>query len=317
MILASIDIGTNTVLLLVAEVDDRGWITILAEEQETPRLGRDVDRSGRIATEAVGRLASVVDRFAQTARRHGAASIAACATSAVRDAVNRAELLEEVREASGVTIEVIDGAAEALLTYRGALSGPTAVVSDPVVIDIGGGSTEFCHAPRGAVNGGRILTAESLDIGSVRLTERYFRHSPPLPPEVESARARIVEDLAQVRNPGFGYYTPVAVAGTATTLGGLHLGLGAFERERIDGCTIPAGAVHGMAARLLEMNAAAVGELSPLTQGREDILAAGALILSEIVAHFGFREVRVSTRGLRYGIVLREWERGSGSGPHA
>jgi exopolyphosphatase/guanosine-5'-triphosphate,3'-diphosphate pyrophosphatase len=314
MKIAGIDVGTNTVLLLVADVDPRGAITILAEGHESPRLGRNVDRSGSIARAGFEGLASALDRYVAIARSHGAEAIRACATSAVRDASNGGELLGFIERRCGIRIEVIDGPTEALLTYRGALTGPSASVRDPVVIDIGGGSTEFCHAPPGAVNGGRVLTAVSLDIGSVRLAERYFRHSPPLPAEVDAARGRIAEDLAQVVNPGFGFYTPVAVSGTATTLAGLHLGLDRFDNDRIDGCAMSAATVHAMAAGLLVMDAPSVRALSGLTEGREDILAAGALILSAIAGHFGFREVRVSTRGLRYGIVLGEWERISGTG---
>jgi exopolyphosphatase/guanosine-5'-triphosphate,3'-diphosphate pyrophosphatase len=317
MRIAGIDVGTHTVLLLVAEIDPRGGITILAEDIDAPRLGRDVDRSGKISPAGFERLATTMDRYAATARLHGAATIRACATSATRDASNRDDLIAFIERRCGIRIEVIDGGTEALLTYRGALTGPSAATRDPVVIDIGGGSTELCHAPLGATNGGRVLTALSLDIGSVRLTERYFKHSPPLPGEVDAARARITEDLAQVVNPGFGYFTLVAVSGTATTLSGLHLGLDAFDRDRIDGSSIPGAAVHAMAARLLSMDAASVGKLSGLTAGREDIIAAGALILSAVVDHFGFSSVRVSTRGLRYGIVLREWERSNGTGRHA
>jgi exopolyphosphatase/guanosine-5'-triphosphate,3'-diphosphate pyrophosphatase len=316
MKIAGIDVGTHTVLLLAAEVDPRGGITILAEGHEAPRLGKDLDRSGSIARAGFESLASALDRYLAIARSHGAESIRACATSAVRDASNREELLEFIERRCGIRIEVIDGPTEALLTYRGALTGPSAAVRDPAVLDIGGGSTELCHAPPGATNGDRLLTAVSFDIGSVRITERFFRHSPPLPGEVDAARARITEDLAQVVNPGFGYYTLVAVSGTATTLAGLHLGLDAFDNNKIDGSALPAAAVHALSARLLGMDAASVRKWSGLTEGREDILAAGALILSTVADHFGFREVRVSTRGLRYGIVLREWERLSGSGRH-
>ena len=106
--------------------------------------------------------------------------------------------------------------------------------------------------------------------------------------------------------------TLVAVAGTATTLAGLHLGLPDFDREKIDGCALPPEAVHALASRMLSMETDAVRALSPMTAGRADILPAGALILSSIIDHFGFREIRVSMRGLRYGIVLREWERMGG-----
>ncbi len=313
--LAGIDIGTNTVLLLVAEIAPRGRVTPLAEEQEMPRLGTDVDSTGKIRAAGFDTLGLVLNRYRAIALSHGVTRITACATSAVRNASNREELLRYIREAAGIHIEVIDGATEADLTFRGVLSGPGGDWTDPAVLDIGGGSTELCYAQRGATNGNRTLTRVSMEIGSVRLTERYLRHSPPLAAEIATARARIVEEIAQIVNTGFGYYALIAVAGTATTLAGLHLGLPGFDRERIDGCGIPAGAVHAMASRLLGMDAGAIRSLSDMTAGREDILPAGALILSTIVNHFGFQGISVSTRGLRYGIVLRDWERlGGGAG---
>lgn len=313
--IAAIDVGTNTVLLLVAEIAPDGSIEPIAEAQETPRLGRDVDRSGRIAPGAFGRLAGIIERYASIARAHGADRIAACGTSALRGAVNGPELVAHVMDACGIGIEVIDGATEAALSWRGAVTGPIAAAPDPLVLDIGGGSTEFCYAARGATNGGRRPISLSLDIGSVRLTERCFRTLPPGTAAIEAARTLLVEELAQVRNPGFSEYTLVAVAGTATTLAGLHLGLREYDRIRIDGCAMPAAAVHAAAARLLLMDAASIRSLSGMTAGREDILPAGALILSTIVDHFGFREIRVSARGLRYGIALREWERTGGGRP--
>jgi exopolyphosphatase/guanosine-5'-triphosphate,3'-diphosphate pyrophosphatase len=307
--LAGIDIGTNTVLLLVAEIGPDGRLAALAEEQETPRLGRELDASGRIHTAGFSMLAAVLGRYREIALSHGVERITACATSAVRNATNRDELLAYVLENIGVAIEVIDGPTEAELTFRGALSGPAGLPADPAVLDIGGGSTELSYARRGATNGGRAVTRVSMEIGSVRLTERYLRHSPPLPGEVASARTRILEELAQVVNTGFEYYTLIGVAGTATTLAGLNLGLPVFVREAIDGCRISAAEIHAMTRRLLSLDAGAIRSLSGLTAGREDILAAGSLILSTVVEHLGFRGMQVSTRGLRHGIVLREWER--------
>ncbi|HLF14412.1 MAG TPA: Ppx/GppA phosphatase family protein [Bacteroidota bacterium] len=309
MRLAGIDIGTNTVLLLVAEIGAGGRVTALAEEQEIPRLGRDVDRSGKISAAGFEALGLALNRYRAIALSHGVTRITACATSAVRDASNREDLLGYIRGAAGMDIEVIDGATEADLTFRGVLSGREGDWADPAVLDIGGGSTELCYARRGATDGDRTLTRVSMEIGSVRLTERFFRHSHPLAGEIATARAWIVEELARIVNPGFGDCTLIAVAGTATTLAGLHLGLPEFNPAKIDGCRIPAGAVRAMASRLFSMNAGAIRALSTMTAGREDILAAGALILSTIVDHFGVREIRVSTRGLRYGIVLREWKR--------
>ena len=310
--LAGIDIGTNTVLLLVAEVDPAGRLTVLADEQEIPRLGRDLDASGSIRPAAFDTLGGILTRYRAIAASHGAARVVTCATSAVRNASNREALLEYIRAATGTEIEIIDGTTEADLTFRGVVGGAATAWTDPAVLDIGGGSTEISYARRGATNGERTLTRVSIEIGSVRLAERHLRHAPPLAGEIAAARARIVEELAQVVNPGFGYYTLIAVAGTATTLAGIHLGLAGFEREKIDGCAIPAGAVHAIASRLLTMTPAGIGSLSAMTAGREDILGAGALILSTIVDHFGFNQICVSTRGLRHGIIVREWGRIAG-----
>ncbi len=310
--LAGIDIGTNTVLLLVAEVDPSGQLTLLTEELATPRLGRNLGGYGDIRPAAFEELGAILKRYRDIAASYEAVRVVACATSAVRRASNAEALLDYVRETVGMEVEVIDGATEADLTFRGVVSGAGSLWPDPAVLDIGGGSTELCYARRGATNGDRILTRTSLEIGSVRLSERHLRHSPPHAGEIATARAVIIEELSQVTNPGFGYYTLVAVAGTATTAAAIHLGLAEFDGGKIDGCAIPADDVHAISSRLLTMDAAAIRSLWAVTAGREDIIAAGGLILSTIVDHFGFRSIRVSVRGLRYGIVLREWKRLTG-----
>ncbi len=312
MRIAGIDIGTNTVLLLVAEVDPAGRLSVLAEEQEIPRLGRELDGSGNIRPAAFETLGGILTRYRAIAASLGAARVVTCATSAVRTASNREALLDYIHTTTGTEIEVIDGATEADLTFRGVVAGGATAWADPAVLDIGGGSTEISYARRGATNGDRTLTRISMEIGSVRLTERHLRHAPPLAGEIATARAGIIEEIAQVVNPGFGYYTLVAVAGTATTMAGIHLGLAGFDREKIDGCAIPAVAVHAIASRLLTMTPAGIRSLSAMTAGREDILGAGALILSTIVDHFGFNRIRVSVRGLRHGIIVREWARMAG-----
>lgn len=309
MRVAAIDIGTNTVLLLVADIDADGRIEHLLDLQETPRLGRHLDASGRILPAGIDALCDILRDYVRRAREAGAGSIAACATSAARTAANRADLLEAVRRSPGIEIEVIDGDLEAQLTWEGVLGGGGVPAGEVAVVDVGGGSTELSWSPPGAGNGKRTPLRTSLEIGSVRITERHLRGAPPLPGEVEAARARVVEELAPVRNPGFDRYALVAVAGTATTVAAIRLGLAHFDREAIDGCSISRADLRAVTARLLGLDPAGVGALTPLAAGREDILAGGALILSTIADHFRFREVRISTRGLRHGIALREWRR--------
>ncbi len=310
MRVAAIDIGTNTILLLVAEIDGEGRMTVLAEEQETPRLGRSVDATGRLDPAVGPAVTSILDRYRRIAASHGADRVIACATSALRDATNRGDFIDKVKLSTGIGIEVITGEEESELTYTGAAGALAPADGDPVVLDVGGGSTEFCFRRPGRLNGGRALERYSLDIGSVRIAERYFRTSPPDRAQVASARRWIVEEIGAVVNPGFSAYTLVAVAGTATTLAGLLLGLDRYDREAIEGFRLSGEKLSSVGARLLASTPREILAMSPLAAGREDILAAGVLILSTVSEHFRFPSIRVSTRGLRYGIAFREWERG-------
>ncbi len=309
MKVAAIDIGTNTILLLVAEIDGGGRITVLAEEQETPRLGRSVDATGRLDPAAGPGVTAILDRYRRIASSHGVDRVVACATSAFRDATNRAEFIDRVKLSTGIGIEVITGEEESELTYAGAAGALGPADGDPVVLDIGGGSTEFCYRRPGRLNGGRALQRYSLDIGSVRITERFFRESPPDRAQISSAKRWIIEEIGAVANPGFSAYTLVAVAGTATTLAGLLMGLDRYDREAIEGFRLSGEKLSSVGERLLASTPREILAMSPMAAGREDILAAGALILSTVAEHFRFPFIRVSTRGLRYGIAVREWER--------
>jgi exopolyphosphatase/guanosine-5'-triphosphate,3'-diphosphate pyrophosphatase len=306
---ASIDIGTNTVLLLVADVDHDGRIEPVEQLQQLPRLGRDVDAHQRIHPSAFDRIAWIVNEYKNLALQLRAERILVCATSAVRDASNKIEFLSYLKAATDLDVNVLTGEEEAIATYRGAISDEPKNSPPAAVLDIGGGSTEISYRKPLLSNGGSLLDYYSLQIGSVRLTERYFKHNPPLASELQSASQLIMEELSQVSNPGFGSYQLIGVAGTATTLASLNQGLKNFDRTKIHGYTIPRNNVTTWLQKLAGTTVEAIRSLSDTTEGRADILTAGVLILHEVMIHFGFQYFVVSERGLRYGLIVQEWER--------
>jgi exopolyphosphatase/guanosine-5'-triphosphate,3'-diphosphate pyrophosphatase len=313
MRIASIDIGTNTVLLLVAEVEAGGTIVPIANEQRLPRLGRDVDHRQRISIGAYDRIAWIVQEYTNLALQYRADRIVACATSAVRDASNREEFLAYIKSATGIDVEVLTGEEEAELSYRGTVNGFPHLTRTAVVLDIGGGSTEMSYPLPGSHNGNSRLVHYSMQIGAVRLTERYLKHSPPAPTEIDSAREFIIEELSPVRNPGFAQYQLVGVAGTVTTLACLDQHLTDFDVERVSGYRLGFERVAEWFGRLSSMASTEIRSLSRATEGREDILTAGVLILNVVMRNFGFQDVLVSERGLRHGLALREADRLRGS----
>jgi exopolyphosphatase/guanosine-5'-triphosphate,3'-diphosphate pyrophosphatase len=309
MKIAAVDLGTNTCLLLVAEVSEDGVLTTLRGEQRLPRLGTLVDSTGMIHEAAFDRVAAVLKEYSSIARGHGIPVLTVCATSALRDARNAPLFLERIRSELGIVIEVISGEEEALLTYKGALCGLNESAADRLVIDIGGGSTEISHPVPGTRNGSTKLVRYSLQIGAVRLTERLLKHAPPHPSELSSARELIMEELAQVRNPGFERFEAVGVAGSVTTLACLDQGLDAFDAAKVGGYLLRFDRVDAWLRRIAQMAPEEIRALSTATAGREDIMTAGLLILREIMAVYRIGSIRVSEKGLRYGIVLREWAR--------
>jgi exopolyphosphatase / guanosine-5'-triphosphate,3'-diphosphate pyrophosphatase len=290
---AAVDVGSNSVRLLVVDGDGAR----LLREMVVTRLAAGVDRTGHLDDAALERTLATIAEFRELWTRHGVTDrIRIAATSAVRDARDRDRFFAAVRDVAGVDAEVLSGAEEAALAYRGAIAA-VAVPRPATVIDIGGGSTELIVG-----NGhGSVLGDVSLQLGCVRLTERHLVDDPPRPMEVAAARAMIEERLdaadetfaaadARLRDAA----SLVAVAGTATTLGALHLGLEAYEESLIHGAVVPAAAVHALAERLLAMTSAERAALGPMQPGREDVIHGGALILSAVVARYGFGEVVIS-----------------------
>ncbi len=303
MNLAAIDIGTNTVLLLVASVDDAGRITPLVYEQRIPRLGKGVDASRNLQQEAMERAVDVLQEYRKLVAGFAVEAVVVCGTSAVRDAANRDDLAARIKAHTDWDLEVLGGEEEALCTYRGAISGVPGA-DRATVVDIGGGSTEIIVGDQRT-----IKQKISLDVGSVRLTERVLRHDPPTHGELESAIGVVENEIARAGRFEFAGSRLIAVAGTATSLAVLAQGIQEFEVRAVTNYRMTADSINHLFRTLRGMPSGMILDLSPVMAGRADVIVAGSLILREVMAHFGFNEVTVSERGVRYGLVLREWER--------
>ena len=314
MRIATVDIGTNTVLLLVAEIDNQGRITPLAYEQRIPRLGKDVDANKVIGHSAIVRVSDVLQEYKVIAEKNGSHRIVAAGTSAVRDATNQEEFLAAIRSRTDMEVEVLSGEEEAVLSYQGALSGlrnndphESETLRRLAVLDIGGGSTEITI--------GDEFTLErqmSLNIGSVRLTERYLRHNPPLLSELTYAVEFVQFAFQHLGDIDLSDARVVGVAGTVTTLAALDQSMKEFDREKISGYSLSQKAVENLYYRLRAMKVEEILELSNATKDRADILVAGSLILHEFLQKTKATQLIVSERGLRYGLALREWRKETG-----
>ncbi len=279
-------------MCLVADVHSGGRLEVLADEERFARLGEGVDATGRLSEAAMGR---VVDRLAgckATAQRLNAESIVIGATSASRDAANIDELVRRVKDELGLEYRVLSGEQEAALSFRGALA-MVPQISEACVLDVGGGSTELISGDGGAT-GCRV----SLDMGSVRLAERFFLESPPSRKHIRKAERAVTGALEAISSTSFSGLPLIECGGTARVLASLS---GADDPSP----TIPRRVVRDWRDRLLAMSSDGVRALNPgVFSGREDIAAAALLILDAVMERFGFGEFIAGEGGLRHGIAL-------------
>ena len=300
---AAVDCGTNSLRLLVADVDPaRGQITDVARRMEIVRLGQGVDRTGRLAPEALERTMAVLRDYAGVIAGSGAQAVRMVATSATRDASNAADFTRQVKEVLGVAPEVLTGSAEAVLSFTGAtveLAGQ-ADAGPFLVADIGGGSTEFVLGAAGHPD-----AAISVNIGCVRMTERHLPGDPPAPDQVTAATADIDAALEQVAAevPVTRARTLVGLAGSVTTVAAIALGLPTYEAERIHHSHISAADVHRVTQHLLAQTRAERAAIGVMHPGRVDVIGGGTLVLDRIMARFGFAEVLVSEHDILDGIA--------------
>jgi exopolyphosphatase/guanosine-5'-triphosphate,3'-diphosphate pyrophosphatase len=294
---AAIDCGTNSVRLLVADVGPAA-LTDLSRRMEIVRLGEGVDRTGRLAPEAIERTRRALIGYAAEIAELGVDRVRMCATSASRDASNADDFRAMVRATLGVDPEVVTGDEEARLSFTGAVRGLTAE-APYLVVDIGGGSTEF------VVGTQQVDAAISVDIGCVRMTERHLHGDPPTAAQVAAAEADIAAsvDRALSAVPGRDAATLVGLAGSVTTVTALALGLPAYQADRIHHARISYDDVAKVTADLIAMSTAERRALPVMHPGRADVVAAGALVLRTIMERSGQSAVVASEHDILDGIA--------------
>ncbi|MCA2215660.1 Ppx/GppA phosphatase family protein [Jidongwangia harbinensis] len=298
MRVAAIDCGTNSIRLLIADVSGNR-LTDVARRMEIVRLGAGVDRTGRLAPEAIERTRTALLGYAAEIAELGIERVRMCATSASRDASNAAEFSGMVRAVLGVDPEVISGDAEARLSFTGAVRG---LDGEPpyLVVDIGGGSTEF------VTGGSEVTAAISMDIGCVRMTERHLRSDPPTAAEIAAAERDITAavDAALAAVPGRAAATLVGLAGSVTTVAALALDLPGYDARRIHHARVGYDAVAKVTADLLAAPVAERRELPVMHPGRADVIGAGALILRTVMERAGQDTVVASEHDILDGIAF-------------
>ncbi|MEW5851709.1 MAG: Ppx/GppA phosphatase family protein [Myxococcota bacterium] len=298
--LACVDLGTNTCLMLVARPDDDGGVEVLADRARIIRLGEGVDRTRRLAESAKQRALTCLGEYAQEARSLGATHLVAVATSAMRDAEDGREFAREIEAQTGFHVDIISGDEEAGLAYAAVAADFAQAGKKTAVFDIGGGSTEVMIG-----EGNSLLSRVSVDIGSVRLTERFLKHDPPTVDELAALQAHI--NSALERRPPLEPGTPlVGIAGTVTTLAACALGQDTYDAAQVHGAPLSIQSVEGLRRRFAELTSAGRLAIKPLEPGRADVIVAGAMIVESIMRAYGVPRIVVGDRGVRFGLCYRE-----------
>jgi exopolyphosphatase/guanosine-5'-triphosphate,3'-diphosphate pyrophosphatase len=312
MILAGIDIGTNSLRLLIAQID-RWMFREIYSDRKTTRLGQGTDSTGALGREAEERSLRALEDFSENIRRYNVQHIAAMGTSALRNASNAVDFILEAKKKTGLSIITISGEEEARLTLMGvalSLEGNARTgrkkLEKALIIDIGGGSTEIIVTAHG-----RDTSIVSLPLGAVYLSERFIRHDPPDGRDLELMRSAIRSSLEKMMGgtrPARGSIF-TGTAGTITTLASMVQGLETYDPKKINGTVLERKSIDNIVNTLGRMTLEERISIRGLDPGREDIILAGAVVTQEIMNYFGYSSLIVSDWGLREGIVLDLYER--------
>lgn len=306
---AVIDVGTNSVKLLVADVRGEDVLPVLEESRQT-RLGKNFYETHRLQADAIAHTALAVADFAKTAREKNSSSIRVIATSAARDAKNPNDLISAIESACGLKLEIISGKQEAEWAFQGASCGTDLANTPLLLLDVGGGSSEFIVG-----HGGHQHFARSFALGTVRLMEKFPHGDPPAPEDLAKCR-KWVENLLRreirpelepvlQREKTAGPVQLAGTGGTATLLARMELKSDRFDRERIEATHLTLERIQMYLEKLWALPLAERKEIPGLPKNRADVILTGVLIYALVMSEFGFTELRVSTRGLRFAAVMQ------------
>jgi len=300
MKIASIDIGSNTILLLIAEINNRSTsLAPLINEYRTPRISKGLNKSKGIGEDEISKLYGVMEEYKNIIDKNNCPKIIAIATNAMRIADNSKVIIENIKEKLDIDIKVISGEEEARLSFWGALSS-FEDNSDKILIDIGGGSTEIVFGNSNSINFNK-----SFPVGVVSLTEKYFKHNPPLQKEIDSVKNYIdliFQDLSQRH---FLNAKVIAVAGTPTTLTCIKQKLTVYDEYKVERSLLNKGELNTFIREFSCLtNDEIKNKFGSIIFGREDIILAGTMILETLVSILEKENVIVSGRGLRYGAII-------------
>ena len=294
---ASIDVGTNTALLFIADLEE-GKIKSIVDTSSITRLGEGLIRNGYLLDSAMDRALAELKEYRRIAESYGVERILCVGTSALREASNSNAFLEAVQKECGIAIRIISGEEEAYFTYLSVRESVSMEADGHFfIIDIGGGSTELISGTKN-----ELVDCVSLPVGTVKITEQFVHHDPPGAGEVESMKDH-VRSLLQGYHKWRGM-TIVGTGGTVTNIAAIHLGLEAFDKEKIEGHRMTLTDIQKITGMLMAINTQERGRVRGMEKGREDIIAQGSLLLGEIMQICGSKECYVHTGSVRQGVLI-------------
>jgi exopolyphosphatase/guanosine-5'-triphosphate,3'-diphosphate pyrophosphatase len=315
MIISVIDIGTNTMLMLVGEYNKTtSQILTIYDAQKIPRLGKGVDADRNISNEAISKAIEILNEYKKTSNRFGSKKIIASATSFLRDANNKEKFIDEIEKETGITIEILSGDDEARWAFWGGAYEQIQTSnykSQICTIDIGGGSTEIVTGKDIPAKLERNILlshpieGKSVDIGSVRIKERFLNDDIITKSSIKDAEEFIRNELSGISIDSQNTKL-IGIAGTITTLAAIKKGLKKFDKTVVDNTSLTTKDVENLLKDFLSKSSEQISSLGEYMEGRADIIMPGTLILKTFMEKFGLKNVKVSTKGLRYGIFLRE-----------
>jgi exopolyphosphatase / guanosine-5'-triphosphate,3'-diphosphate pyrophosphatase len=300
MRILAIDIGTNSVRYLACDVSPAGGIVVIERGGEITRLGEGVDASGALKPQAIERTGSAIRQI--IAKREGLdiRNMILAATSAARDAKNSNEFLKIIKDMTGFSPKILTGEEEAEAVYKGVIHELQGADADSIIADIGGGSTELIY-PKGRDE----IVFQSIDVGAVRMTERFIRNDPPLKNELDDIRVYVAAQFDRsFRKKDMVRLKCIGLGGTITTLAAIHLKMRKYEHERVHGFEMPRSAVLQILRSLSSMTLSDRNKVVGLQPARADIIIAGTIILDALLDFAAKDSIRVSDRGILFGLAL-------------